>query len=189
MQRVLRFAVLVLPLEDLCSSPWHAVDQFLGQILTDGNAFVLHRAGKCSVLHQAVDDDVLVPVCNHGCVLRQNCEQAHCLGWEAAPHVRVSGCSLHEQDWWKFSPILLQTSGKRLQIMTFLQFSAVPFRSLSFYRISVSGFSWLVVLDPGHPRCLCRCICTCLLPFLSRLGTAAAPVLQLNAFRRCWASP
>ena len=34
-----------------------------------------------------LSEDVLVPFFIHGCVLRQNCEWAHSLGWEATPHM------------------------------------------------------------------------------------------------------
>jgi hypothetical protein len=34
-----------------------------------------------------LSEDVLVPFFTHGCVLRQNCEWVHSLGWEATPHM------------------------------------------------------------------------------------------------------
>ena len=34
-----------------------------------------------------LSEDLLVPFLSHGCVLRQNCEWDHSLGWEATPHM------------------------------------------------------------------------------------------------------
>ena len=154
-----------------------------------------------------LSEDVLVPFFIHGCVLRQNCEWAHSLGWEATPHMnglRMLYC-------WHDTGLIVcthlffsgqaffwmpQIIGKGIHQRKWLYPSPQQSNPCTFLLLQnmqsvpdvCPGEKWLLccpswhqaILQKSSPHCACRCTHTCLLPFLSKLCTGGAPIPQLN---------